>query len=734
VSVDAPEGLCPECLYRQALEEPGEGQAGNGEKRSPSPVFVPPTPAELARRFPQLEILELVGQGGMGAVYKARQPKLDRLLAIKILPPEVARDSAFAERFMREAQSLARLNHPNIVTIFDFGETDGLFYFTMEFVDGKNVRQLLQAEALTPSLALQIVPQVCDALRYAHDEGVVHRDIKPENILLDKKGRVKIADFGLAKIVGLSPAYLTLTGTHEVMGTLYYMAPEQMKRSHMVDHRADLYSLGVVFYEMLTGELPVGRFAPPSHKARVDGRLDPIVLRALSREPEHRYQDAVELKKDVETVAVGGAAQADEDPRVRLKSTGFVPPGFFEALGKRIAGQPFRLSPSGAWPTPPEGHRPTPVPSLVKPNWPSVRFTIPLPWSGGGKAANGEIYRNDDTLIVEFRQAHWGGLWWSDAKELRIPLSQIMSISCQTDFPPGMGHLPKWVRKWGTTEIVIKATHPKVLADLPAGKHGRGRLVVHAGDREAAKELVDSIVRPSPPAPAHPAADWKEHEHIPVELVHYYKVRSLLFGPVIGLFLTALGALVFALVYGAIHTGLALQMATAGHRDAGFFAMTSLLALPMAAGAIFLFVAALRMAKMRSYVMVVIAAVLAVLPWSPAVLLGLPFGIWALRVLRRAEVMAAFAEDRESMAAAERVPQPPPRAGGKFRSFFRSVGGYLLTRFSQRGANPSELSVEPPPAPSPPLAPTGVYLGEPPVSTGEQKSEIGGQKSEIRGQ
>src|SRR6202035_4233661 len=115
------------------------------------------------------------------------------------------------------------------------------------------------------------------------------------------KGRVKIADFGLAKQVGLTPAYLTLTGTHEVMGTLFYMAPEQMRRSHTVDHRADLYSLGVVLYEMLTGELPLGRFAPPSHKAAVDQRVDPIVLRAQAREPAERYQDAGSFKRDVET-------------------------------------------------------------------------------------------------------------------------------------------------------------------------------------------------------------------------------------------------------------------------------------------------------------------------------------------------------------------------------------------------------------------------------------------------
>jgi serine/threonine protein kinase len=159
----------------------------------------------LGRHFPQLEILTLLGQGDMGAVYKARQSKLDRLVAVKILPPEVARDPAFAERFTREAQSLARLNHPHIVTVYDFGDVDGLYYFTMEYVDGRNLRDLLQAGALSPAQTLTIVPQLCDALEYAHDDGLVHRDIKPENILLDKKGRVKIADFGLAKLVGLTP-------------------------------------------------------------------------------------------------------------------------------------------------------------------------------------------------------------------------------------------------------------------------------------------------------------------------------------------------------------------------------------------------------------------------------------------------------------------------------------------------------------------------------------------------
>ena len=165
------------------------------------PGFTPPGIEELAPKFPQLEIIELIGRGGMGAVYKARQKELDRIVALKILPPGIGDDAAFAERFAREAKALARLNHPGIITIHDFGRADGLYFFVMEFVDGVNLRQLLASGRVSPREALAIVPQICDALQYAHDQGIVHRDIKPENILLDRRGRVKVADFGLAKIV-----------------------------------------------------------------------------------------------------------------------------------------------------------------------------------------------------------------------------------------------------------------------------------------------------------------------------------------------------------------------------------------------------------------------------------------------------------------------------------------------------------------------------------------------------
>jgi serine/threonine-protein kinase len=200
----------------------------------------------LAGLFPQLELLELIGKGGMGAVYKARQPGLDRFVAIKILPPEVGRDPAFAERFTREARAMAKLSHPNVVSIFDFGQSGGLFYFVMEYIDGANLRQTIQTGKLQPAEALAIVPQICDALQYAHDEGIVHRDIKPENILLDKRGRVKIADFGLSKLVHAGSKHdVSLTGTEQIMGTVRYMAPEQMMGTRFVDHRADIYSLGV---------------------------------------------------------------------------------------------------------------------------------------------------------------------------------------------------------------------------------------------------------------------------------------------------------------------------------------------------------------------------------------------------------------------------------------------------------------------------------------------------------
>jgi len=339
-------GLCPACLLKM-------GAAADSVTDAKQSAFNPPGVAELAPLFPQLEILELIGKGGMGAVYKARQKQLDRIVALKILPPGIGDDPAFAERFAREAKALAKLNHPGIVTLYEFGnvgqasrlsqtpekpapqggnsgkmETGAtpvlLFYFLMEFVDGVNLRQLLAGSRVSAREALAIVPQICDALQFAHDQGIVHRDIKPENILLDRRGRVKVADFGLAKIVGQASSLSqtspqsgahgnketgkmpvlqeSLTDAGRVMGTPNYMSPEQITAPGEVDNRADIYALGVVFYQMLTGELPGKTIAPPSTKVQIDVRLDEIVLRALEKNPALRYQQVSEVKTGVETI------------------------------------------------------------------------------------------------------------------------------------------------------------------------------------------------------------------------------------------------------------------------------------------------------------------------------------------------------------------------------------------------------------------------------------------------
>jgi serine/threonine protein kinase len=324
------EGLCPACLLKQ-------GATAETATQPEIPPFQPPTVEEVARLFPQLEILSFIGKGGMGAVYKARQPALDRLVALKILPARVAADPGFAERFNREARALARLVHPNIVAVHEYGQVNGLSFFIMEFVDGLNLRQLEHSGKLSPREALQIVPQICEALQFAHDEGIVHRDIKPENILLDKKGRVKIADFGIAKIMGREPE-ISLTETAGVLGTPHYMAPEQSEKPEAVDHRADIYALGVVFYEMLTGELPRGRFAPPSRKVQMDVRLDEVVLRALEQEPERRYQHASQVKTAVETIA--GSTVSDPPPSSP-------PPPDGAAFAKEIVSRNYELNIGG---------------------------------------------------------------------------------------------------------------------------------------------------------------------------------------------------------------------------------------------------------------------------------------------------------------------------------------------------------------------------------------------------
>lgn len=288
---DGTQAACPACLLDLAMT-PAAEPAGRGPA-------LPPL-AELEPMFPDYALEALVGRGGMGAVYRARHKKLDRLVAIKLLLPDLVVDPSFAERFEGEARTMAKLSHPGIVGLYDFGRSGPWFYLVMEYVDGANLRELLAQGNLRPQEVLGYVGQLCDALQYAHDHRIVHRDIKPENLLVDGDGRVRIADFGLAKLVGTGSNAVPLTQSNQQLGTPLYMAPEQVHAAAAVDHRADLYSLGVVVYEMLTGRLPLGRFQPPSARDAAAKPFDPVVMKSLESDPAQRYQAAREVKRDLQ--------------------------------------------------------------------------------------------------------------------------------------------------------------------------------------------------------------------------------------------------------------------------------------------------------------------------------------------------------------------------------------------------------------------------------------------------
>lgn len=287
-------------LLRGALNAPPT--AGTPEQ--------PPTAEHLAAMLPQYQIEALIGRGGMGAVYKGRQVSLKRAVAIKLLPAELSSDAEFTSRFQREAQTLASLSHQGIVTIHEFGQTSqGHLFFVMEHVDGSDLARLLQGgRRLESAQALELTVQICEALQYAHTQGVVHRDIKPANVLITRDGRAKLADFGLAR--PLTGEKTRFTATNHVMGTPEYMAPEQWKGQS--DHRSDIYALGVMLYEMLTGSRPQGAFDLPSIKAKVDARLDAVVMKAMSQQPERRYQHVSELQEAVCSISqrAGPAPQA----------------------------------------------------------------------------------------------------------------------------------------------------------------------------------------------------------------------------------------------------------------------------------------------------------------------------------------------------------------------------------------------------------------------------------------
>jgi eukaryotic-like serine/threonine-protein kinase len=268
---------------------------------------MPPEPRVFADRY---ELGERIGRGGMADVFLAVDQRLGREVAVKVLAPAFSSDPANVERFRREARSAARLNHPNIVAVYDWGEAEGTYYIVMEYVPGQTLRHLMQTyDRLNPVEAVPIAAEIADALAFAHAHGVVHRDVKPGNVLVTPEGQVKVADFGIARAE--SGGDLTKTGS--VLGTATYFSPEQAQ-GHALDGRSDVYALGVVLYEMLTGVAPFTGASPaavaykhvrdepipPSRLvAGLPGALDVIVLTAMAKDVSHRYQSADDLRADL---------------------------------------------------------------------------------------------------------------------------------------------------------------------------------------------------------------------------------------------------------------------------------------------------------------------------------------------------------------------------------------------------------------------------------------------------
>lgn len=465
---DAPDAPCQACLMKIGLQQWSQSQTGDDDYAQTavqSPDFDAPTIEQMAQWFPQFEFQRMLGLGGMGAVYLARQRSLDRDVAIKIIKPSAAEDGGFAERFAREARALARLSHHNIVTVHDFGDVENMFYFVMEYVDGVNLRQAMREQKITPEQALSIIPQVCDALQYAHDEGIVHRDIKPENILLDKRGRVKIADFGLAKLLRRAPVDVTLTSANQVMGTMHYMAPEQLERPLDVDHRADIYSLGVVLYEMMTGELPIGRFELPSER-RLDARLDEVVLRTLERKPERRYDKISELKTDVESISHDFHPEAAVAPAMAAgMGAAVAAAGDRRGNGSATVSVPFTITRDGT-----EGAR-----GLVRFNGRQLEFDFTV---------------TDD---AEWSEAFTG--FTAGAGMAVVPLTEVATATYEP--------------LWFGARLGIQANSIDAVGKVPGNDRGRVDLSIEKRDRDSALTMVNSMRRVlgQPELKAEPSGD-----------------------------------------------------------------------------------------------------------------------------------------------------------------------------------------------------------------------------------
>jgi len=426
------------------------------------------------------ELDGVVGRGGMAEVYRARDIRLDRIVAVKTLREDLARDQTFQARFRREAQSAASLNHPSIVAVYDTGEdnTGGshIPYIVMEYVDGRTLRDLLREDRrLLPERALEITDGVLRALDYSHRNGIVHRDIKPGNVMLTRDGKVKVMDFGIARAV--SDAQATMTQTAQVIGTAQYLSPEQA-RGERVDARSDLYSTGCLLYELLTGRPPFLGDSPvaiayqhvrenPVPPSRVDPEVpqwaDAIVLRAMAKDPRDRYQSAAEMRQDIQRALQGVPVAA---PRTGAYGTATQRVGPATAM----AGMPTGAMPDyqygGDDGYPPEEKERRWLPIVL---WIAgvlvvlgVVGGVAYAILGGGSSTHAVPQVTGQTLSTAQKEITQAGLKYTVQKQpsATVPANIVISTS-----PPNGNVVPA-----GSNVVLVVSTGPKMVK-VPPVKH-----------------------------------------------------------------------------------------------------------------------------------------------------------------------------------------------------------------------------------------------------------------------
>jgi len=349
------------------------------------------------RRFGHYEVLEELGSGGMGRVYRARNVALDRVVALKTLAPQFSADEGFVRRFQKEARAAARLNHPSIVQIYDFGNEDGVYYLAMEFVDGSSLRTLLKKFRFRERDALLVMRHTVAALAVAHAEGIIHRDIKPDNIMLTARGdKVKLVDLGIAKTLGEDQS---LTQTGQAVGTPDYIAPEQIRGLRNIDARADIYSLGATYFQLVTGHAPYQGTSgamvmsmhltdplpdPRMYEPTLSEGLVRVLRKMMAKERDDRYPDVQALDRDLYRMQIGEPVEA-ADTSVSAIAT-FVDP---------------RTPPSPPLSAASVSPAPTPVPSTPPPvaQAPAPPPSTPVP------ASQAPLFREEDLHFVEVELA-----------------------------------------------------------------------------------------------------------------------------------------------------------------------------------------------------------------------------------------------------------------------------------------------------------------------------------------